>query len=377
MEQENKKPGKRNDYARETSFVYGDQTWGVAYSKLDAEFDVEGEAVNNVTKYISESLEKLNISKEDLKKMTVLDIGTGRQAAWFQKNGAEKVYHFDISKAHIDHTKKYCEVNNIKNLESHLGDLIKDKLPEEKFDFVFAAGIYQHLMPPHMGLINFAQSLKVGGKMYMGFYRSGDWRWFIVSMIRKGVTKKNFSKLKNKISVSCAKGDASHFQVARMLDDFFVPGQSLFHPEDIIHDTKECGLETVFIEDDMREYCHESKNYHSVGGDRIYLQKAKHFSYEDLAKKEFKTSKGKDQFFDIPYKEEIILENIDKWLELVDLYNHGFIDEDIWLDVLINMYRFARPWNEKKDDYFSEAQEKGRHIILGGFLSRIKNNFVK
>jgi SAM-dependent methyltransferase len=259
MKKDIKKRQERSNYQNETSFIYGEQTWGRVYQEIDKEF-----GINTASTQIKEACEKLNIAS--LENMTVLDIGTGRQALEFQKMGAKKVYHVDISRSHIENTKQYCAKHNIENIESKQLDLTKDKLPENTFDLVYAAGIYQHLMPPQKGLVNFAQSLKVGGRLYMGFYRSGDWRWFVVSLIRLGIVKSDFVSVKQKLMVSASLYDPNHFQIARVLDDFFVPAQSYFHPRDILDDIEQCGLEKVYLSDDMRDYCHESEEYHSVGG---------------------------------------------------------------------------------------------------------------
>ena len=368
-------PNRRtqNEYGRETSFVYGDQSFGRIYKNPGSEDSIHG-VWGNTAKKIRESLEVLKIDKAELSRMSVLDIGTGRQAIRFQQLGARKVTHFDISRAHILQTQRYCEENGISNITSIHGDLTKDKLPEKEFDLIFASGIYQHIQPPHLGLVNFAQSLKVGGRMYMGFYRSGDWRWFITALIREALPRRNFAKIKAKVALYFALGDPEHFQVLRMLDDFYVPAISLCHPRDIQADMEACGFEKYYLEDDFREYCHDSSSHLSIGADRIYVVKKKSLPYDALLSQDYRTARSIDQLRDIDYRDELILENIDRWLELVDLYQHGFIDEDFWLDVLINLYRFARPWNEAQDFYFLQAREKGRHILLAEFLRRIRSS---
>ncbi len=369
--------GRPQNYAREMSFVYGDQTWGRAFKDITKDFFLGEKAINSATNYIQESLDVLKITPKRLRGMTVLDVGTGRQALKFHYLGAKEILHFDISRSHVEQTRAYCKEHKIKNITSVQGDLTKDKLPAKKFDLVFAAGIYQHLNPAPLGLINFAQSLKVGGQMYMGFYRSGDWRWFIVSLIREAIAREDFAAAKRKIAISSALGDGEHFQVARVLDDFFVPAQSLFHPKDILSDPKICGLDKYYLENDLRDYCHEGKGYHTVGGDRVYAVKKTHHSYESLLNKNFATARSIDQLRDINYKEPLIKENIKRWLGLVDLYHHGFIDRDTWLDILVNVYRFARPWDTERDDYYSRGESAGRHKTLNDFLVKVANNFSK
>src|SRR3989344_2216360 len=134
-----------DDYKRRTSFVHGEQTWGRAYNDLEKEFALDsGSLVNSKLNYIQETLDIFKIKPQQLKNMTVLDIGTGRQAIQFQRLGAKQVIHFDIAPRHIEQTREYCKRHKIRNVTSILGDLTRDRLPAKKFDLVFAAGIYQH-----------------------------------------------------------------------------------------------------------------------------------------------------------------------------------------------------------------------------------------
>ena len=361
-----------DDYEYRTSFLYGGQAYQ-NYSDLETEvFLSDGSPVNNAWNYIQETLDKFGLTKKELSKMSVLDIGTGRQAIRFARLGAKNVYHFDISERHIEQTKTFCKKHKIKNITSIRGDLTTDHLPEKKFDLVFAAGIYQHIQVPALGLANFAQSLKIGGRLYLGFYRSGDWRWFISAMIREGVKPEDFGPIKNKLSILYTLGDIKHFQVSRVIDDFFVPAQNCFHPRDIIADFTTSGLKVFHIDDDKREYNHEGDSYFTVLADRIYGTKTKHFTYDELLKKNFKTIKGIDQLIEIDYSDDLLIqENIWLWNRLVNMRNHGFIPNGEWQDVLINMYRTVRPFETKRDDYYYHATFDGRDKTLNRFFRNL------
>lgn len=365
-------PEANVDYNRRTNFLYGEQTWGRVYGDLETEFSLSDKSpVNHALKYIHESLDMLKITPCQLRSMHILDIGTGRQAVIFSRLGAKKVFHFDISKRHIDQTRKYCTKHHIRNITSVHGDLTKDKLLTKQFDFAFAAGIYQHIQIPARGMANFAQSLKINGQLYMGFYRSGDWRWFISAMIREGIKFADFWETKNKITAFFSLGKRNHFQVGRMLDDFFVPSQNCFHPRDILADLNTCGLKLYNIENDMRDYNHEGATYFTVGADRVYATKIKHVPYEKLLEKNFKTAKGIDQLYGIEYKAPLIKENIYLWFELINLRKYGIISAEQWRDILVNLYRFARPWEPRHDDYYIRATKQGRDKTLNEFLQNL------
>ena len=153
----------------------------------------------------------------------------------------------------------------------------------------------------------------------MGFYRSGEFKYFILDAIRYILKNKNelikLKKISNDIkiinSIIYTLGNSNDYQNSRVLDDFFVPKKHNFHPRDIIHDIKALGGKVHFFDNDFRNYDHKSKKYFSIGGDRIYISKnnAKIIDLKKI-KKKLKTIKGKNQLFDLEYKEKIINENI-------------------------------------------------------------------
>lgn len=364
------------EYQRQTSFVYGDQTQGRVYKDLVTEFVSRDQtSEDNALRDIRETLRILGIDDEKMRHSTVLDIGTGRHTLRFHALGAKEIVHFDISPQHVANTRRYCRERDITNITSIEGDLTRDPLPEQKFDLVYSAGIFQHIQVPALGLINFAQSLAVGGCLYMGFYRSGEWRWFISALIRAGAEPSDFAPLKNGMAITFGLGDLEHFQVSRMLDDFFVPSQNCFHPDDILADLETCGLEPVYIDPDRREYNHEGGDYFTVGADRVYARKTRHYSYEQLLTKQFMTVEGRDQLRGVDYQEPLARENIQLWLELVNLRRHGFIAPEAWQHVLLNLYRFARPWEATRDAYYVQSRDEGRHKTLNSFLRNLLTTF--
>ena len=52
-----------------------------------------------------------------------------------------------------------------------------------------------------------------------------------------------------------------------------------FHPNDVISDIKTLGASVYHFDNDFREYNHESDQYFSIGGDRIYITKEKASTY--------------------------------------------------------------------------------------------------
>ena len=57
------------------------------------------------------NLERLGVSSHLLKKMNVLDIGTGRQSLVFHELGANNIFHFDISDKSVEALTKLKKPN--------------------------------------------------------------------------------------------------------------------------------------------------------------------------------------------------------------------------------------------------------------------------
>ena len=129
--------------------------------------------------YIKDSLKIMKIKLKDLKKKKVFNIGTGRESRFFAKHGAE-VTHLDIGKETVKQMNLWAKKNK-KKVNSFSADIKNADIGINKYDIIFLSGIYQHIEKPAFALIKFINSLKVNGKMYMGFYRSGEFKYFIVT----------------------------------------------------------------------------------------------------------------------------------------------------------------------------------------------------
>jgi len=361
-----------SQYPAYTAFIYGEQTWGPLFAEGD------GEPIpftdNSARTYILESLKTLQISLDELKQMSVMNIGSGREAAIFQQLGAGQVTHLDISKPNVENTQRYAQQNGIKNLTAVHADVQTEGLPAEQFDLIFLAGIYQHIHTPAKALINLARMLKKDGRIYLGFFRSGEWKYFIVDSIRHLISRDLFTCAKNKIALSGAFGHGKHYQMTRTLDDFFVPCQHKFHPNDVIHDAQLVGLKVCHFDNDFREYQHEGTGYFSIGGDRIYLAKEKGVGSPPPLE-QFKTVKGRHQLHDVPYQEEIIRANVALLEQIRTYVDHGLIPPDDLATLAINLYRFTRPFDPDHDEYYQMSIRNGRHRTLHEYLTNVARYF--
>lgn len=355
-------------YAAKTAYIHGEQSWGALFSEGD------GQPIpftdNNASSYVKDSLNLMKVTPEDLGRMHVFNIGSGREAAIFQQMGAARVTLLDIAPQNVENAKRYAAKNNVRNLTAIHTDIQTADLPESEYDLVFLAAVFQHIEVPAKGLIRLARSLKPGGFMYLGFTRSGEWKFFIVDAIRHLLQGADMEIVRKKIALFSSMGQGVHYQIGRTMIDFFGPCQHKFHPDDVIHDAKLLGLEVLHFDNDFREYSHEGKEYFSIGGDRIYLvKKGNPASIPEPGA--FKTAKGRNQLFDLPYREEIIRANVEKVRQLRSMIEQGKISADDAAVLAINLYRFTRPFVPEQDEYYQQTVKLGRHAALGLYLDNV------
>jgi len=389
------------EYADRTGFLYGDVSWGRLYHSRNL-FD--GSATSGDTRagaferefasmrYIDHSLACMGIDAAALKNMRVFNCGVGREALYFQRLGAREVVHVDIAADNVAHVNAYLRDAKITNMQSLCADLQFIELEPETFDIVFLAGIYQHIADPPRGLINVSRALKVGGQMYLGWYRSGEWRWFICELVRQLVKPRMMRLAQRLAALNQALGAITHWQPSRILDDFFVPAHHEFHPADIEADAKACGLRITRMDNDYREYSHEITpltgdgysrhadildpdntgqprlDYFSLGADRAYFVKEQHVASPSL--ENMRTRVGIDQLTGIAYQRDIERENVQLLRRLQQYAEHGYVSDEELVTIAINLYRFTRPYEPALDSYYQATLTEGRHVVLNKFLQR-------
>lgn len=358
-----------------TNFIYSNLSWGPLFR--DKETDKNTSIKNldtSAEKYINESLKIMKIKLSDLKNKNVFDIGTGRQSRFFASHGAN-VDHVDIAKDSVLALKDWATKNN-KPINSIHQDIADHELPKNKYDIIFLMGIYQHIHTPAYSLVNFINALKPGGVMYMGFYRSGEFKYFIVDSIRHLVKSSMMSQIRDINSILFSYSELNHYQGSRVMDDFFIPMKHTFHPKDVISDVKLLGGKVFHFDNDLRDYSHEGSDYFSIGGDRIYITKEKETNVNiNDVKDKLLTKVGRNQLFDIPYKEEIIKENIALVKKIKILNDTGYISDTLISSLCIGLYQFTRPLVLDESNYYQESKREGRHKLFNKYLKNFLKNF--
>ena len=103
-------------------------------------------------------------------------------------------------------------------------------------------GIIQHFSSVADGLFNCAQSVKVRGKIWCYFYRSGTFRWFVVEMIRKITPYINLNDFFTSSSILYNLGNTKSTVVSEVMDDLYVPFINLYTPKQYINYMNKLGF---------------------------------------------------------------------------------------------------------------------------------------
>ncbi len=361
------------EYNHFTSFVYSFLSWTSLYKDKDGE--IIKDADNNAAKYIKDSLKVIGIKENELKGRNVFNIGTGREARFFASKGA-KVFHVDLAKDAVDNFQKWAKEKSYEVVS--VNDNINNvDIGENKFDIVFLSGIYQHIDKPANALVKFINSIKPKGVIFLGFYRSGEYKYFIIDAIRYLLELNMMKKMRDINAIINTFSETKHYQIARMAD-LFIPRKFNFHPKDIINDINICGGKVLNFDNDYRDYNHENFDYFSIGGDRIYISKDKNTNIKlaEIAK-DLKTNEGIDQLFGINYKEDIIKENVEMIKKIKTFYKTGFVEDYHIISLCISLYQTTRPYIQEYSYYYQEAKKNGRHKTINLILSNFIKNFIK
>ena len=363
---------RKNSYSDLTNFLYQELAWGPFFKKQDGKYIKNMD--NDSSIYIKESLKIMKIKISDLKNKKVFNIGTGRESRFFAKYGAN-VTHLDIGSETVKELRKWSKKNN-KKINSFTSDIEKADIGHNTYDIIFLSGIYQHIKVPALSLIKFINSLKKNGIMYMGFYRSGEFKYFIVDSIRHLLNKNDLFEVRKLNSILFTQCDFYNYQSSRVMDDFFVPKKHNFHPKDVINDIKTLGSKVIHIKKDFRNYSHKGSSYFSIGGDRIYIKKTTDkICFEKDVKKKLRTYQGINQILDLKYKHKIIKENISLIKKIKILRTKKKVTKEDIIALCLGLYQFTRPINLEKSEYYYLTRKFGRHETINKYLKNFIKNF--
>ena len=155
--------------------------------------------IKSFKKQISKDLKRIKILHK-IKKMSVMDVGSGRQAAAFMKLGARSVDHYDISAYNIRKIKKHLK--NKKKFFSKLGDICKKNFNKnKKYDFIYLQGIIHHTKYPSKALQNISEACNQNGIVWLYHYQPTSLNYLYAITLRKIFKKKNLGYLNRKLII--------------------------------------------------------------------------------------------------------------------------------------------------------------------------------
>ena len=211
----------------ETKNFYGKFSSGASFKNMNSNF-YSRKNISYVSKIIDKNLKKMRISKNDLKHKTLMNIGSGRESLGLLNFNPKKVYNFDISSINIKRFKKFIFKNNLnKKIFSTQLDISKNKLPKNKFDFIYLHGIIQHVSNINLAIQNLSSSMKMNGRMWFYFYRPGSFNIFLGSLQRYLLKNINVNIFYRHLK----KNIKNDIFIDGIMDDCYVPNRQLFYPK--------------------------------------------------------------------------------------------------------------------------------------------------
>jgi ubiquinone/menaquinone biosynthesis C-methylase UbiE len=117
----------------------------------------------------------LELENDFFQKKVCLDAGCGSVGIGILamlKQGAKKVYAFDLDKSIFDTIPSYLAEFNGK-YELSVGNVLNMKYEDNFFDFVFCSGVLHHTVNTFAGLKELARVTKPGGIMYIMTFGKG------------------------------------------------------------------------------------------------------------------------------------------------------------------------------------------------------------
>jgi SAM-dependent methyltransferase len=261
------------------------------------------DALSLILKNIKES----RISKDSIKNLKILNVGTGREAYCFLKLKVKKVELVDLSKK-IEIFAKYWK-KKYPNFNFQVNDFCKKEIKLNTFNYLYLNGVFHHFHDPKQAIKNIINNSNIGAKFFFRIYRSGSIKFFIIDFIRKFINTKNqkeFTSLfKKKWGITKLEQDASHTNpIAHFyemcVDNFFVQDLNLFDINSMIKNFKKVGLKKIF-NSNFQNYDHSVNKKDSTGFSIIFQKIQNNKEIKNL--KKFKII---DQISGIKYKEYFI-----------------------------------------------------------------------
>ena len=195
---------------------------------------------------ILRDLRRMRILGKFFKNMSVLEVGSGRQAVIFEELGFNKVVNVNNSIQTIKDFKKYI-IKKGSSIEANLLDICSDKFNRYKYKFnlIYLHGIIQHVKKPEVAIRNCVKNLKKNGIIWLYFYQLGSSKYFYTELGRLIVRKYDIPIEKFKKRFSYLNNDF----LDGIVDDFYCDHMFLNTFSYYDHQMKKNKMKLIFSKD--------------------------------------------------------------------------------------------------------------------------------
>jgi SAM-dependent methyltransferase len=185
---------------------------------------------------IREDLALIGIPARKLPHLTVLNVGTGREALILHELGFGHVEHVDLSPLAVasvaslrESSEAYSSINTAQL------DICADPLPIDRpLDLVYLNGVLHHLHNPAAAIDHILACAHADTILFFRVYRSGSLLFFVVDFIRAFVRYDDRVEF-HALAETRPWVRSSQWLASDMWDDFFVPVLRLY-PVRCLHD---------------------------------------------------------------------------------------------------------------------------------------------
>ena len=343
------------------------------YSKIYSDkYNYHPKQVFYAKKNIIKNLKQSKINLRDLKKKNILNIGTGIESVVFNKLGAKKIYHFDLSRRAVKNLSKLSKKKKFKNIISNKKNVVKSKIIlSEKIDFVFLQGVIHHFNNVEKGLSNIIHNIKVGGKIFLRVYKSGSISYFYVDFMRKflgfksifafdKIFKKRFKVITN--SGGQVRTDFFNYLYNHCIDNLFVPSFFLIEKKSLLNFFRKNGFKNIYYDKNLDYFHDDLYNKKHISCSYIF-KKIKVIKYQEVKIKHV------DQLHSIKYREKkikLVVSFLKKNLKKIKKLNEKKrINLAIDLFIIVEAIRFKHSLSNKI------IKIRGKKIIYPQTLNEI------
>ena len=339
-----------------TGYLYGKHVF-----TQQLEFDED--TVARYRRSVLNGLERIGWTEADLPGKRVMDVGTGGYGLAFAELGA-RVTLCDLNWSAVERAAAYARGRGLRSFEAECLDLLAAPLPSESFDLIYLSGVFQHLRDPYAGLTRMAGALRPGGALYLDFYRSGRWRWFVADLLRRIVRPRDLHPLELALGYAFGfgSGDVARLEVSGersaefLLDDLFVEHVSLFAPDQVRGAAQACGLKPIYgptskdLPDRGGAYDHDLDIDHIFNTFVFSREQAPDTASSRALAPALQPT---DQLGGIRYERDEERRTIELALELVGAVEAGRFPDWERIQIALALYRTVSPF-VPQDPYFPE-----------------------